>query len=142
LLKLIPINLPKRIKQLDKLRILAPTTLGARIHKFSREIIMPESQKIVPIKTGALQSTGKVHPTSKRGGSYFIRQVRLTYGGRAPKFGVYVNYAKKQHYEFPVKRRPGRYWHYLGNPIKKNRNKLKKALNAEMAKLTIERFTD
>jgi hypothetical protein len=57
-------------------------------------VIFKESQRIVPIDTGALYSSGVVHMPKKEGNRTFVR---VSYGGSAASYALYVHenlYAK------------------------------------------------
>ena len=51
-------------------------------------VIFKESQRIVPIDTGALYSSGTVHLPKKEGNRTFAR---VTYGGSAASYALYVH---------------------------------------------------
>lgn len=87
----------------------------------SRDPIFTESQRLVPIDTGALQDTGRVHPPVR---TKFTCRVDITYGGFSAKVGKQVEYARVQHEKFPKKRKPGRTWQYLRKPFRKHTPKV------------------
>lgn len=93
--KLIPVNLPQRITQLNSLRSRTPRALGVRLRKLAEDPILKESKRLVPVDTGALRSTGKVHPLKKLTGMQY--KVDITYGGQADEFKKRVKYAIIQH---------------------------------------------
>jgi len=64
-----------------------PETLGKAIYE-EANVIFNESQKIVPVDTGALRASGVVHPPKTEHGR---TSVRVTYGGPAATYALYVH---------------------------------------------------
>jgi hypothetical protein len=87
--------------------------------------VFNESQRQVPFRTGALQSSGFVSPYSYDGQTV---HVRVSYGNTA------VAYAEKQHdINFP--HAPGRKWHYLSDPLNDNRENFEAQMNTVLMRL-------
>jgi hypothetical protein len=95
MVKIIPINLPRRIRQLEVFRKRVPIDVGTRLEEQAKDPILKKSKELVPVDTGALKDTGKVHKIRKRG--VHTRHVNITYGGRSEKLNVNVRYAVIQH---------------------------------------------
>jgi hypothetical protein len=87
----------------------------------SAELLLKESRKVVPIDTGALYESSKVVESGRN----WSKQATVEY--RMP-YALYVH-------EDPVpKHKPGKTYKYLENPLKLNKEKMRKILVAEARK--------
>lgn len=115
-------------RMIEALRYLGPSgavpKVGSALYMVANKVFN-QSQRQVPFRTGALQSSGFVSPYSFDGKTV---HVRISYGNTA------VAYAEKQHdINFP--HAPGRKWHYLSDPIDDNRKDFELQMNTALMRL-------
>lgn len=69
------------------------------------------SQSVVPIRTGALLTSGEVHGPKVRGSRAFVE---ITYGGPAVPYAVYVHELppSRAKHDYPTR------WKFLENPVR------------------------
>lgn len=87
----------------------------------SAELLLRESRKVVPIDTGALYESSKVVESGRN----WDKQATVEY--RMP-YALYV------HEDLAAKHKPGKTAQYLANPLKLNKEKMRKILVAEARK--------
>ena len=102
----------------------AVPTVGTALYMVANKVFN-QSQRQVPFRTGALQSSGFVSPYSFDGRKV---HVRISYGNTA------VAYAEKQH-DFDYRHAKGRKWHYLSDPIEENRKDFELQMNTALMRL-------
>ena len=139
MLKLIPINLPKRLVQMNTLRLHAPYELGANMRKSAEDPVLKESKRLVPVLTGALRDTGKVHPLQKLSGMKF--KVDITYGGYSEKLKKDVNYAVIQHYTYTFRHPRGGQALFLQVPLFMFKPLIAERMATRLWQLTQKYFT-
>lgn len=71
-------------------------------------VVLNESKKIVPYRTRALQSSGKVEQPKRFGDSH---TVEISYGGPSASYAIWVH-------EIPKNYNHGRQWKYLETPAR------------------------
>jgi len=86
-------------------------------------VVLNESKKIVPYRTRALQTSGKVEKPVAKGGTY---SVEVTYGGAAAPYAVYVH-------EIPKNYNHGRQWKYLETPALAHADKFSRKVKERIA---------
>lgn len=86
-------------------------------------IIMAESQRRVPVDTGALRRSGRVLPPKMEGGDMVVE---LGYGGAAS------GYAMDQHENPNYRHTNGKTWKYLEGPVRERMPAIEKSLAARL----------
>ncbi len=90
------------------------------------QLMMAASTRIAPWDTRTLIQSARVLTPVVSGDSV---TVTLGYGGAASK------YAEVQHEKFPRKRKPGRTWHYLLDPVVEQSRDLPADISDRIARL-------
>lgn len=84
-----------------------PNLLEKAIYE-EAQVIFNESQKIVPVDTGALRSSGVVHSPKTENNRTFVR---VTYGGPAAHYALYVHESLTNRHAAPTQAK------YLETPL-------------------------
>lgn len=115
-------------KGLDKLNALAKANEGVgqiidRALFAEATTVLNESKKIVPYRTRALQSSGKVEKPERVGDSHSIE---ISYGGPSASYAMYVH-------EIPKNYNHGRQWKYLETPFRAHEPKFVRNVKERIA---------
>ena len=84
---------------------------STRIAPWDKRILIGSARVLAPVVSGTIVS------------------VTLGYGGAASK------YAEVQHDKYPHKRKPGRQWHYLIDPVRQREALMKTTISNRMSQL-------
>ncbi len=106
-----------KVTGLDRL-MSALDAAGDNAPRFARKALEEEaqeafylSQQVVPVMTGALRSSGVVHPSELIGN---VAKVQITYGGPATPYAIYVHEMppSRVRHDYPTQ------WKFLENPVR------------------------
>lgn len=103
----------------------AVPAVGTALYMVANKVFN-ESQRQVPVRTGALRSSGFVSPYSFNGKTV---HVRISYGNTA------VAYAEKQHDNLTFRHAPGRKALYLKDPMDAATPNMELLLNSYLMRL-------
>lgn len=81
--------------------------LSAELYKIANEVMTESKRDYVPVRTGALRSTGTVLPPEVENNQLVVR---LGYGGVAAPYALAVHETDKNY-------RHGKQWKYLETPL-------------------------
>lgn len=92
-------------------------------------VVLNESKKIVPYRTRALQSSGKVEEPQRFGDRH---TVEISYGGPSASYAIYVH-------EIPKNYNHGRQWKYLETPARAHEPKFIRNVKERIATYLMNR---
>lgn len=109
----------------------APDAVHQALYEEAHEAFLL-SQKVVPVDTGALRSSGLV--TSSMTGS--VARAQISYGGAASSYAIYVH-------ELPpsrAKHAPPTRWKFLERPVKEYAKEMEQRMRVRVIDIINRRF--